>query len=96
MPDSMIERQKQVIWKTQLPLLYNTVIMPADAEIVSMGLDPENVPAIWYITRGAEAGKINRSFAMVGTGHEFHDDFVSYISRYQVGSLEIHCIEYPA
>ena len=91
----------QKIWKYVFPTAcgFGEWVMPHDAIVVHVGLDPETGrPAVWvriWLTDGLPHTHVRaRRFAMRGTGHDVRDTS-KYVGSVAQGRFMWHIFEEP-
>lgn len=85
----------KMIYKYQLPGTANGVVaeflMPAHAEIVHAGLDPNHYPCLWAIVEVSNTETVRR-FCIAGTGREIPKNTI-YIKSWVDGPFTWHLFE---
>ncbi len=69
--------------------------MPAESEILSVQLQ-RGVPTLWYKRPVEDRSIVDRTFVLIGTGHEHTDDLpIKYLGTVQMfsGGIVAHCFE---
>lgn len=83
--------KKKTIYKYPLQMNVAQVVdVPVGSEILSVGLQGENL--VMWVKCDPSAEKVQRGIVIVGTGHEFNDDY-EFLGTVQVGTFVAHVFD---
>jgi len=82
----------KTIWKFELRDFCNKIKMPKGSKVLTAQLQNE-MPCIWAEVDSFETDLENRYFYLIGTGQQFPDNEVEYISTVQADALVWHIYE---
>jgi hypothetical protein len=85
----------RTIWKYTLTPGKSTILMPADATMLSVQMQ-HNVPTMWAFIPNDDAPKVPREFFIYGTGHQVNEAGLRFLGTFQMMSampLVFHVFE---
>lgn len=64
--------------------------LPFGAEVIRVGLDPQDVPCVWAIVDTEQLAAQLKTIFVIGTGQEVRDDFFNYLGSFNQGPFVWH------
>lgn len=80
------------IWKFPLVAVKNEIEMPAGAELLHVGLDPDGESCVW-VKVNPDALLETRRFVVTGTGHPLPSEPHKYIGTWRAERFIWHLVE---
>lgn len=88
----------RVIYKKEIHIGTNNLLLPPRASIIHFGLDPKSDLCIWYSLGVGDDTKaddqVHRILQIVGTGNPYPSDYM-YIGTCKTGVFVWHLFEVP-
>jgi hypothetical protein len=82
-----------IIHKHRLTGPQTEMEIPANAEFISVGEDPDGAPSVWYMFDGAVASTRKRIVHVIFTGNPFDPCDKKFIGTFRNGILMCHAYE---